>query len=401
MYIIWYRVSYRLVWKQRDAPRVSKSTASPIKVVLHTYVAYAMTVKYSDIINSYSSSTLALLRAGPGEVAVEVAILLPEQKMASRRTARFRQKSTPEHGQFNTSENSTLTMQKKRSRLLSLAFGTVDAVVHSRSVVKFAFTGGAVLVLSIVAALDWGVSGTLRIYGTDVLDFSARENAVNQYFVKISWFWTLVCVVPLAMSSGYLLRGLSLGGLLVSAARMVVATVAWWSLTTLFLQIDDALGLCSNGELIGKVACYRERHTWIGFDISGHVFLLTYSVLLLTEECQAIKVINSLQNDHGPSINMITADKLRQMWARDVLKFSKSFVQYSKVLCFIFIVCAGVMVCATCLFFHTFTEKILGLLLAGAVWWLTYQTLFPRSFLDWMPVPQRFASKLNATEYGS
>ena len=357
-----------------------------------------MTVKYNDNINSYSSSTLALLRGG--EVAVEVAILLPEQKMASRRTASFRPKSTPEHG-VNTSENSTLTVHKKQSRMLTLALvSTVDAVVHSRSVVKFAFTGGAVLVLSIVAALDWGVSGTLRIYGTDVLDFSSRENAVNQYFVKISWFWTLVCVVPLAVTSGYLLGGLSLRGLLVSAARMVVATAAWWSLTTLFLQIDDALGLCSDGELTGKVACYHGGHSWIGFDISGHVFLLTYSVLLLTEECQVIKVINSLQNDHGPSINMITADKLQQMWARDVLKFSKSFVQYSKVLCFIFIVCAGAMVCATCLFFHTFTEKILGLLLAGAVWWVTYQTLFPRLFLDWMPVPQRFAGKLNTSEYG-
>lgn len=277
----------------------------------------------------------------------------------------------------------------------------MDMVVHSRSHLKFALAGGAVLLLSLVAALDWGVSGTLRIYGRDIMDFSARENAVNQYFVKVSWFWTLVCVVPLTMCSGYLLGGLSFRGLLVSGARMVVATAAWWSLTTLFIQIDDAVGICSDGDVKGRVACYRGGHSWLGFDISGHVFLLTYSVLLLTEECQVLNVINSLQNDHGASINMITMDKSQQMWARDLLKFSKGFVQYSKILCFVFIVCAGAMVCATCLFFHTFSEKILGLLLAGLVWWFTYRILFSSTFLEWMPVPQRFASKLNASGYVS
>lgn len=275
----------------------------------------------------------------------------------------------------------------------------MDLVVHSRPHLKFALASGAVLLLSLLAGLDWGVSGTLRIYGSDIVDFSARENAVNQYFVKISWFWTLVCVVPLSMCSGYLLGGVSMRGLLVSGARMMVATAAWWSLTTLFLRIDDAVGLCSNGDVLGKAACYDGGHTWFGFDISGHVFLLTYSVLLLTEECQALKVINSLQNDHGPSINMITTDKSQQMWARDVLKFSKGFAQYCQVLCLVFIVCAGVMVCATCLFFHTFSEKILGLLLAGVVWWLTYRTLFSGTILDWMPVPQRFSNKLTASGY--
>lgn len=317
--------------------------------------------------------------------------------MASKRNPNQGLKSTAKHSQFYTSENSVSTVHKEQRSLLPLVIrGTMDVVVHSRSLVKFVLAGVAVLLLSLVAALDWGVSGTLRIYGSDILDFSARDNAVNQYFVKVSWFWTMVCVAPLAVCSGYLLGGLSLRCVFVSGARMVVATAAWWSLTNLFLRIDDAVGLCSDGEVMGKVACYQGDHIWFGFDISGHVFLLTYSVLLLTEECQAIKVISSLQNDHGSSIKMITADKSRQMWACELLKFSKSFAQYSKVLCFVFIVCAGVMICATCLFFHTFTEKLLGLLLAGAVWWLTYQTLFSSAFLDWMPVPQRFASKLNA-----
>ena len=312
--------------------------------------------------------------------------------MASKRS----QKSSP----LSASENSGSTVQAKQRSIPSVVVGDVmDLVVHSRPHLKFALASGAVFLLSLFAGLDWGISGTLRIYGRDILDFSARENAVNQYFVKLSWFWTLVCVAPLSMCSGYLLGGVSIRGLLVSGARMAVATAAWWGLTTVFLQIDDAVGLCSSGDVTDKAACYRAGHTWFGFDISGHVFLLTYSILLLTEECQVLKVINSLQNDHGTSIKMITTDKSRQMWAREVLKLSKGFVQYCQILCFVFIVCAGVMVCATCLFFHTFSEKVLGLLLAGLVWWLTYKGIFSSKFLDWMPVTQRFANKLTDSGY--
>ena len=267
----------------------------------------------------------------------------------------------------------------------SLMSRSLDLILHCDPLIKSIIISLVVLLFS---AIDFSLSGKLALFDQDIVDFKEKNNALNVYFVKVSWFWTLVCICPISVTTGYLLSGVSVKGVFVSLGRLSVATGVWWIFTTFFIHVDQITGACSGsteGEALDRMSCRRGGHAWIGFDISGHIFLLTYSILIVTEELKALKKIQCLQND---DISDITSARERHMHVRDTLKFLKSLSGYFKCLCFCFMVAAFAMLVATSLFFHTFVEKVLGLVLGISVWWFTYGFLYPSTMLNWTPVPK-------------
>ena len=267
----------------------------------------------------------------------------------------------------------------------SLMNRSLDLILYCDPMIKSIVISLVVLLFS---AIDFSLSGKLGLFDRDIVDFKEKNNALNVYFVKISWFWTLVCIFPISVTTGYLLSGVSIKGVFVSLGRLSVATAVWWILTTFFIHVDQITGVCSAGEdVLDRMSCRKGGHTWIGFDISGHIFLLTYSILVVTEELKALKEIQSLQ-DVGDDIGDVTSAREHHMHVRDTLKVLKSLSWYFKSLCFCFMFAAFAMLVATSLFFHTFVEKVLGLALGISVWWLTYGFLYPSTILNWTPVPK-------------
>ena len=258
----------------------------------------------------------------------------------------------------------------------------VTAVLQMKSEIKVILISSCVLLFSIISFLEYVTSGKLELFGMLMIDLGHKKNFLNNYFVKISWFWTLVAVVPLSLSSGYVLYRLSKRGLLIAALRMCLGTFVWWSVTNLFLRIDGQMGSCSNTDLTARYECFSKGHSWYGFDISGHIFLLTYSILLITEECQVLEAVCSIK-DNGECISQLAEDSSKHMIVKDVLSLTKLVAKYSKVLCVIFVLNAFLMLCATSLFFHTILEKVLGLLMAVLCWYLTYRWVYP--MLSWQP----------------
>jgi hypothetical protein len=296
--------------------------------------------------------------------------------MATKSNARARHPPAPEKGVRRDKK-------EEKSFLLAIISNLFDIVIHCNPFIKSAVISAIVLLFS---AIDFGLSGQLGVLGLNVLDFSERNNALNMYFVKISWFWTLVCVVPLSLATGYLLSGVSFKGTFVSVGRMILATAIWWVFTTFFIHVDRLVGTCSGEtDITDRVACHRKGHGWVGFDISGHIFLLTYSILLITEELEALKAVCSFYQD-GSSVAEITSDRERQVHAKETVKLVNSLSVYFKCFCFAFMVAAFMMLVATSLFFHTFGEKILGLLLGVFCWWITYRFLYRPNVLNWAPV---------------
>ncbi|XP_068453271.1 acyl-coenzyme A diphosphatase FITM2 isoform X2 [Clinocottus analis] len=121
--------------------------------------------------------------------------------------------------------------------------------------------------------------------------FSSNRNALNVYFVKVSWGWTLLLLTPfLLLSNSSFNRSVSfLSRRLLSLA---VATTIWYVCTKTFFYIEDATGSCfetDGGEMVKtelttKVSCRQAGFHWNGYDISGHSFILAYSALFIIEE---------------------------------------------------------------------------------------------------------------------
>ncbi|KAF3860866.1 hypothetical protein F7725_001121 [Dissostichus mawsoni] len=115
--------------------------------------------------------------------------------------------------------------------------------------------------------------------------FSSTRNALNVYFVKVSWGWTLLLLTPfLLLSNSSFSRSVSF--LCRRLLSLAVATAVWYAFTETFFYIEDATGSCYetdaldvvNKEFVTKASCRRAGFLWDGYDISGHSFILAYSL---------------------------------------------------------------------------------------------------------------------------
>ena len=117
--------------------------------------------------------------------------------------------------------------------------------------------------------------------------FARSDNLFNVYFVKLGWFWTLLFSSPFLYFTNFTLCCGDLQKFLKHhVPRLVIATVFWFSWTNLFNVIENAYGRCNMKGYETKRGCLKAGHFWNGFDISGHVFILIYSSLVLIEEAR-------------------------------------------------------------------------------------------------------------------
>ena len=75
--------------------------------------------------------------------------------------------------------------------------------------------------------------------------FSDKKNPLNVFMVKLSWGWTLVCVLPAVLFTSFLYSGLQWGVIVRHFGRIGVAHVIWMIVTSLFLFLDSITGACT------------------------------------------------------------------------------------------------------------------------------------------------------------
>ncbi|KAI5853473.1 inositol phospholipid synthesis and fat-storage-inducing TM-domain-containing protein [Tricharina praecox] len=188
--------------------------------------------------------------------------------------------------------------------------------------------------------------------------FSHKGNLINVVFVKFGWFWT-TAVFLLHLSR---LRSSSKPKALL---RWVLATVWWISVTQWFFGpplMDRTFlitggacevlhkanadpndnGMSKGGMLLTSAACKLQGGRWTGgHDLSGHVFLLTHASLFLWSE-----VLPVLSTDFWGGVESGAVWGLLGMW--------------------------WWMLLMTGVYFHTWTEKITGLVVATFEWAALY-----------------------------
>ena len=121
--------------------------------------------------------------------------------------------------------------------------------------------------------------------------------------------------------------------------RLGVNTGVWYLFAVfLFPAIQERTGVCSLSAHLTRYRCYKAGHSWSGFDISGHCFLLTWNNLVIIEE---IKKLN---------------------WS-EIKEKSSSLYHVSSAVTILLhglMIIWEAMMMATSLYFHSTIEKVLG-----------------------------------------
>ncbi|XP_009071741.1 PREDICTED: fat storage-inducing transmembrane protein 2, partial [Acanthisitta chloris] len=202
----------------------------------------------------------------------------------------------------------------------------------------------------------------------------------GRYFVKLAWAWTLWLLLPfIALTTYQFARTKFLYGptrsILVVLRRLstlLVGTAVWFVCTELFTYIENLTGECSISGKVGeprrlyatKRECHRDNGVWHGFDISGHCFLLSYCALMILEE---VAVLEALPIDQNSKLRVVI----------NVLFVS---------LCFLTTIWVFMFLC-TALYFHDFSQKLLGVLIGLSSWYGTYRFWYLKPFSPGLPLP--------------
>lgn len=137
-----------------------------------------------------------------------------------------------------------------------------------------------------------------------------------------------------------------------------------------------------------RVDCLKDGNKWIyGFDISGHIFLMTYSNLIRIEEFAFLikkfeqfaefRYWRRLSPDR--TINIVSPFRF-QFNTFYTLTFILTFIMFSITLIWDY------MMLQTTLFYHSFLQKVSGLSWAILFWLLTYRLLFLNRFFTTLSV---------------
>ncbi|KAG5666963.1 hypothetical protein PVAND_014967 [Polypedilum vanderplanki] len=221
--------------------------------------------------------------------------------------------------------------------------------------------------------------------------FSRSDNLFNVFFVKIGWFWTLIFSVPfLFFTSSTLTFGDRDRVLKHHLPRLAIATFFWYSWTSLFNIIENSYGRCNNKIYFTKRTCLNYGAYWKGFDISGHVFILIYSSLVLIEECKPIISWENIKEhlkieehsrrvqDPNPSSNV-----LKNLENKELTVLKTMYDKYTPLIRLLFVAMTllqilwDIMLVCTMLYYHRMVEKVSAGIIAIVTWYFTYRFWYP------------------------
>ncbi|EDV25437.1 FIT family protein [Trichoplax sp. H2] len=200
--------------------------------------------------------------------------------------------------------------------------------------------------------------------------FSNKKNFINVYFAKLSFAWTASFLSVVVLLSSYVYTNCNIKRVARHCCRIVVATVAWFGLTSIFDLIRSATGDCTIPEYQAIDTCYKHGGNWTGFDTSGHCFVMTYFSFLICEEvrilCNWKALLDKLvpSNERNPSGS--TLRKKNLMFITYVLDI------VGLVSCILLIIWDFVLIC-TIAYHHTIFEKWAGGGIGIIVWFITYK----------------------------
>ena len=225
----------------------------------------------------------------------------------------------------------------------------VHFVLHSDASIKALLIGIIVLLCSSLRALEL-VPDTF---------LSDKDNIFNVYLAKFSWLWTILFLFPTLTIITPLYTGFVFSDTLRHLSRLAVAHAVWYFTTSFMATLSKHVRL----------------------DISGHVFLLTYCVLIITEEAVNVKV--EVWKEFDCILTLEHQVLAKKVWLKPLLLKMYNLVDYVveplELYGLSLVLVWTSIILSTSLYFHTVMEKVMGYVLAVGMWWVTYRILYGRS----------------------
>ena len=210
---------------------------------------------------------------------------------------------------------------------------------------------------------------------------SNKRNALNVYFVKFGWGWTLLVLIPFISFTSSVYTSLNPFAILKHLSRMVVAACGWYFWVNLFVYIEELTGFCEEETLISKMSGYQEGFYWNGFDISGQCFLLTYSALVISEELQPKLYWPSIMSP----VVQTSPENINRFQHRNIARLVTPLVEVFSFFAGLLLILWEFMLVFTTIYFHTFYQKVLGALIAIFTWYITYRVWYHDALSPGMP----------------
>ncbi|XP_022244232.1 FIT family protein CG10671-like [Limulus polyphemus] len=225
--------------------------------------------------------------------------------------------------------------------------------------------------------------------------FSRKDNLLNEYLVKLGWGWTLTIVGTFVYLTSWTYCCSDKVLVRQHLSRMLVGTVVWFFCTTLFQYMEEWFGHCYPPEhgknYKTKGLCRKHGLKWVGFDISGHAFLLIYCCLIIMEEGKCIRgwerigeliVRNNEFEDESP---------LKKLSEEQMYKLKTSYEQFTPyvrvtfVFMTVLLLIWDVMLMTTILYYHNMVQKLAGGLIAIGIWFITYRIWYRMKYSPGLP----------------
>lgn len=219
--------------------------------------------------------------------------------------------------------------------------------------------------------------------------FSSKKNLLNRLFVRFGWGWILLFLGSLISLTVYVSTGTRVGAVRRHLLRLAVTTFCWYSCTYAFDYIEQSTGICTELTLDTKQKCRRAGKMWLAFDISGHVFVLTYGLLTIIEECRVFKdwkrLREILDKEDLQQVRKLNPDELDR--AKEAYEYLTPYIKLNIICLAVLTLIYEFMLIITSVYrFHSLTEKVAASMIAVVSWFLTYQVIFP-SWPTWFPAP--------------
>ncbi|GMR51806.1 hypothetical protein PMAYCL1PPCAC_22001 [Pristionchus mayeri] len=202
-------------------------------------------------------------------------------------------------------------------------------------------------------------------FDTDHSYWTQKHNIFNQYGVKIGWFWTTACVGPFIW---YASRGTNpdKDRSLWDLSRLVAATGLWYFAVQVFHRILYATSRCDIGGItMGRAECATKGGKWLlGLDISGHCFLMLFSMLIISAEAPALRAFLKT--------------------TRERPEHTKSYAQLVNgtfIAMFILHLFWDFQLIISCLYYHIMFDKVAGAATAVGCFHIIYRILAARGIL--------------------
>uniref|UniRef100_A0A7I5E5H7 FIT family protein n=1 Tax=Haemonchus contortus TaxID=6289 RepID=A0A7I5E5H7_HAECO len=199
-----------------------------------------------------------------------------------------------------------------------------------------------------------------------------KHSVFNQYGVKLGWMWTCFIVGPFIWFSSRA-HHRDKDKSIIDLLRLAVATFCWYASIWQFHRLMQWTSRCDLSIRYSRTMCKEKGGVWIpGFDISGHCFLLIYSMLVMAEEANAFREWHQVvHRDDDCGIVMRERQEKR-------VKLAQYFVVAMLILNIIWIKQLAISI----LYYHIMIDKVAGALVAIFWWYTTYHILYPNGFLQ-------------------